>query len=106
MSSVGETGFAAYVCALWERASDLRRLLALTGGRAVNDAASARRGGRLTSRKTRELSVVRKGGHNRRRYDGLLETITKPASVAGVGRCFGTYSLTRTVNGTGHTDPV
>ena len=39
-----------------------------------------------------EALSVAKGGHNRSKYDGLLETMTKPASVACTGRCFGTYS--------------
>ena len=39
-----------------------------------------------------EALSVAKGGHNRSKYDGLLETMTKPASVAFVVRCSGTYS--------------
>ena len=39
-----------------------------------------------------EALSVAKGGHNRSKYDGLLETMTKPASVAFVVRCLGTYS--------------
>ena len=39
-----------------------------------------------------EALSVAKGGHNRSKYDGLLETMTKPASMACTGRCLGMYS--------------
>ena len=74
--------------------SVLGRLLAELGGRAVNELGVGAAGARTAPdiHENQEALSVAKGGHNRSKYDGLLETMTKPASVAGVERFLGTYS--------------